>query len=214
MTGEDNWLYYGLMNKISVALFDVDGVVVLPPKPFSVVYAEEHGLNPDLFKQFFTGDFVKALTGKADIRDLIRTNFDIWHWDRDPQELLDQWCRAEDYPNHELIAVIQEYRKHGIRAYLATNQEMYRTKYLLEQTFPTAFDGIFASYTIGYTKHESAYWTAVLKQLAAEIPGILPEQIAYFDDQQDGVTMAHEAGIAAYLFTGLDQVQTLLGRLS
>jgi hypothetical protein len=59
-------------------ILDADGVVIKPPRPFSAVRAEELGLDPNAFLPFFQGPFRLALTGRADLEDLIDEYSDLW----------------------------------------------------------------------------------------------------------------------------------------
>ena len=148
------------------------------------------------------------------MKELIKAREDLWHWDKDPQILLDEWFAAEDYPNTELLAAAQYYRQQGMKTYLATNQEFYRTKYLSDVTFPNQFDGIFAAYELGHLKGEPEFWTDVLGKLVIDVPGIQPEEVVYFDDSPSYVETAQIAGIAAHVYKSNAQVKDIvqLGR--
>lgn len=199
------------MGEIKAALYDADGVVIVPQKLFSRQYAEKYGLDPASFQAFFTGEFSDAVLGKADLKDLIRKHNDIWHWDGDPQELLDMWFEAENHTDEELLAIIKQQRESGLPVYMATIQERYRAKYLREIMFPGLFDGIFVSSEIGYMKKDPEYWAAVLGKLALDVPGIKPNQVIFFDDSQDSIDGASQAGISAHLYENAEQIRTILG---
>lgn len=199
------------MGEVKAALFDADGVLIVPQKLFSHRYAEKYGLDPDSFQYFFGGDFSDAVLGKADLKDLIRKNNDIWHWDDDPQKLLNMWFEAENQVDEELLAFIKQQREGGLPVYIATIQEKHRAKYLREVMFPGLFDGIFVSSEIGYMKKDPEYWAAVLGRLALDIPGVKPDQVIFFDDSQDSVDGANQAGLAAHLYENFEQVRKILG---
>src|SRR6266699_6685441 len=66
------------------------------------------------------------------------------------------------------------------RCDLATNQEKYRTAYLLDQMgFERQFDGIFSSVYVGYMKHDTAFFEHVLR----ELKDVKPQEILFWDDQ-------------------------------
>lgn len=198
---------------IKAAIFDADGVIVVPEKLFSQQYAEESGLDPAVLQTFFKGDFVDAITGRADLKDLIRKHADTWQWDRDPQELLDRWFAAEHVVDQEVLDVVAGQRPAGVPVYLATNQEQYRARYLREVMFPDVFDGTFVSSEIGYEKRHPDYWVPVLGRLAADIPGITPDQIVFFDDSQDSVDGAAQAGLNAHLYRHINQIKEVFSSL-
>ncbi|HSH31549.1 MAG TPA: HAD-IA family hydrolase [Candidatus Saccharimonadales bacterium] len=199
------------MSEIKAALFDADGVIIMPQKLFSRQYAEKHNLDPDSFEAFFRGDFSDAITGRADLKDLIRQHHDIWRWEGDPQELLDMWFAAENQTDSEVLEIIKQQRAAGLPVYLATNQEKYRAKYLREVMLPDLFDGMFISSEIGCMKRDPQYWVAVLSKLAIDIPGIKASQVVFFDDSKDSVDGAVNAGITAYLYEDAEQVRQVLG---
>jgi putative hydrolase of the HAD superfamily len=199
------------MAEIKAAIYDADGVLIVPQKLFSQRYAEKYGLNPEDFQAFFGGDFSKAVLGKADLKDLIRKNNHIWQWEGDPQELLDMWFESENHVDNELLALIKEQREAGLPVYIATIQEKHRAKYLREVMFPNVVDDIFVSSEIGYMKKDPEYWAAVLGKLAVDIPGIEADQVVFFDDSQDSVDGATQAGISAHLYDNVEQVKRVMG---
>ena len=199
------------MGEIKAALYDADGVVIIPQKLFSKQYAEKHRLDPESFQTFFNGEFSDAIVGKTDLKDLIRKHNDIWQWDGDPQELLDMWFAAENHTDEELLGIIKQQHEGGLPVYMATNQERHRAKYLREVMFPSLFDAIFISSEIGYMKKDPEYWVAVLGKLALDIPGIRPNQIVFFDDSQDSIDGASQAGVSAHLYESVEQVRKILG---
>ncbi|MBW3538079.1 HAD-IA family hydrolase [Candidatus Parcubacteria bacterium] len=199
------------MSEIKAAIFDADGVVIMPQKLFAGQYAQRYGLDPKSFQVFFTGEFSDAITGQADLKDLIRKHHDIWRWGRDPQELLDMWFAAESVTDKELLEVVAGQRDNGLPVYMATNQERYRARYLRKVMFPDTFDGFFISCEIGYMKRDPEYWVPVLQRLAVDVPGIKPDQMVFFDDSQDSIDGAKAAGIAAYLYEDVEQVRRILG---
>ncbi|MDB5161162.1 MAG: haloacid dehalogenase superfamily protein subfamily variant 3 with third motif having or [Candidatus Saccharibacteria bacterium] len=198
------------MSEIKVALFDVDGVLVQAARLFSQIYAEKYGLNIEKFEPFFTGDFRLALAGKADLKELILNNRELWQYG-EPDQILDLWFEAENHPDYDLVEVIKERQAKGLVAFLATDQEKYRTKFIMTKMFPSIFDGIFASSEIGYRKESSEYWAAVLGRLSLREPGLQPNNIAYFDDSQSNIDAANETGINAHLYKDIEQVKMVLG---
>lgn len=141
-----------MCNKINVALFDVDGVLTLPTEFFAQKYARERGLGHSHFDRFFGDHFPGARIGKADLKELIASNQEIWQWTGDPDELLEQWFKAEDERNHALLDYIQIVRSRGIACYVATNQERYRGQYIKNVMLTGQFDGYFVSAEMGIEK--------------------------------------------------------------
>lgn len=192
----------GPAKPIRALLLDADGVVVNRPLPYSAIRAAELGKRPEDFLPFFDGPFNDALTGHADLADLVRAHHELWQWDRPFPELIATWCEAENYTNPQVMELIAQVRRQGIRVYLATNQEKHRTGYLRDVMLKGVFDGFLASCDLGALKTQNAFWERAYSRLVAEIPGITPEQIAYFDDNAENVAAAQLTGIRAQLYRG------------
>lgn len=191
-------------------LLDADGVTILAPHPYSFTYAEQQGLDPAKIEPFFAGQFQQALRGKADLKELIASNYDIWHCDN-PDQLLQDWFAAENVPSVSISKIITEARAQGIPTFLATNQEQYRTAYLRTVMFPDVFDDLLVSCELEHTKREPGYWQLAIEKIAQKVPHIQPAEILYFDDSPADIAVAKAAGVDARLFTGPHQVREALG---
>lgn len=199
------------MSKYRVALFDVDGVLLLPPpKWFSHHYAETRGLDKKLFDEFFGRHRDDVVRGRSNYKNLIAANQELWQWDKDPQELLEMWFKFENHPNVPLMSVIRKLRNRGIFVYLATNQEKYRGAYITERIFPKDFDGAFISSTLGYGKEDPEFFKLVLKELHTRMPELKPQEVIFFDDVQEYVDSAKSEGIDARLYKSVKQIQEIL----
>ena len=113
---------------------------------------------------------------------------------------------AEDNIDQTLLAIARQLRSRGIKVYLATDQEKYRTKYMREVMFPDQLDGMFVSCELGYLKKQPEYFRLVLDKL----PGIDPKDVLFFDDSQDKIDSARAAGINAELYFDHRQIERLL----
>lgn len=191
-----------------IVLFDVDGVLLLPPKMFSAQYCEKYGIDPELQEQFYaTKEFQDASIGKFDLKEALRKHNDKWQWQGTTDELLEMWFEGENCPNNPLLDIVGQLRASGSKVYLATQQEKYRKAYLENVIFKDKVDGIFCSCDIGYSKHENQFWEAVLNHIKKIDANIKPAGIAYFDDRQNLVGLAREQGIAAFVYKTPEQVK-------
>lgn len=193
-----------------VILFDTDGVLTFRERNFSEMYIGKYGLKPQPILEFFTTEWRDFVTGKKDLKDHISTHPEVWQWSGTPQELLDYWFKSEDNRNEELLAVIRRLRAKGIQCYIVTEQEKYRTDYVINVMFKDEFDGYFSTCEIGYKKSDSRYFKAVLMGLRQEITDLRPDDIIYIDDSEDKLLAAREVGIDGELYTGPEQVSHLL----
>jgi putative hydrolase of the HAD superfamily len=199
------------MEKHRVLLLDADGVLVMPPKLFSEVYCEKYGVDPEKQQRFYaTDDFKQALLGKLNLVDAIKAHNDLWQWRGDFSQLVEMWLEAENYPNEDLVDLINIYKKQGLPIYLATQQEEYRANYLKETMFRDLLDGIFCSCDIRANKHDKSFWQSVIKSLSNKYEDIAPNEIAYFDDRQSIVDVARACGLDAHLYTKVGDVKALI----
>jgi putative hydrolase of the HAD superfamily len=193
-----------MRSKYKAILFDVDGVLIIPPKLFSQQYCEKYKVDSKKQEQFYaTKEFRDSSIGKFDLKEAIRIHNDKWQWQGDTDDLIQMWFKAENYPNKSLLYIMKQLRARGTKLYLATQQEKYRKKYLEKEIFKDKIDGIFCSCDIGYAKHDDNFWKIVLKKVEFK-----PEQIAYFDDNQKLVRLAKKHGIAAFVYRSTDQVKS------
>lgn len=176
-----------------VLLLDVDGVLVTPPEWFGVRLLREH---PELTREFFQTAFLSASTGKSDLRTHLPPFIAALGRTQTVDEFLREWLESENHPNTPLLDDIRQLRASGWRSYLATNQEVHRTRHLLHEVgLNQVVDGEFASCTVGYRKPDPEYYAEVTRRLA-----LAPEQIVFWDDSADNVAAARSAGWQAHLY--------------
>jgi putative hydrolase of the HAD superfamily len=181
---------------IKVVLFDVDGVLA-NGEPFSRCLERDYGITQQIVRPFFQGCFRECLVGNADLKEELAPLLPEWGWQGSVDDFLEYWFRSEHNINEPLMQEVQRLRQHGMRCYIATDQEKYRTAYLLEHMgFADAFDGIFSSAHIGYIKHDTRFFQSVLQALQ----GINTDEILFWDDTPGKVETARNAGLQAEVY--------------
>ena len=182
---------------ISIILFDIDGVLVIG-EPFSVTLARDYGITTEVTAPFFRGPFAQCLIGKADLKAEIASHLPQWGWRGSIEEFISLWFTSMQKIDEALLATVQQLRQEGMRCCLATNQERYRTNYLLAQTsLAGQFDGCFSSSHLGYMKDNPAFFQAVWRAL----PGEQASEMLFWDDLPTNVETARAVGLHAEVYT-------------
>ena len=194
------------MATTKAVLFDVDGVLILAPRMFSEIYCEKYGKELEQLKTFYISkEFQDALIGKMDLKDAIEIHQDKWQWDGDLDELMNEWFEGENYPNENLLEVIDEVRKAGTKVYIVTAQEKYRAAFLRDKIFAGKYDGFLPSCDIGFPKHTTDFWREIIKRVDEE-----PANITYFDDKLSLVQLARSLGINAHVYADVESVRQVI----
>jgi putative hydrolase of the HAD superfamily len=175
---------------IHAIVFDVDGVLVNPPYRFAKHLEQAHGLTMQHTREFFAGRFLKCLVGQADLKIEIGPFLQRWGIEMPIEKFLARWFEVEHEVDGDLLGVVQSLRQHGLRCYVGTNQERYRTAYLRnEMRFAEHFDGVFASTELGAAKPDAAFYLKVTQAL-----NLPPDEILFWDDSEQNVAAARAVG--------------------
>jgi putative hydrolase of the HAD superfamily len=187
---------------IKVILFDCDGPIIKREKYFSQRLKDlGMGLKEDLVTQFFKTEFLEIEKGKADLKQTLEGKIQSWGYKGTVKELMDFWFEGEAEVDQEMKSYIIGLREKGIKCYLATNNEKYRTEYLWNVVGLKDFlDGVFSSCYSGYLKPQIEYWVETYKSLS-EIP---KNEILMLDNVQSAVDSAREFGFNAELYENFE----------
>lgn len=193
------------MNKI--IFFDADGVTIVQrQKFFSQRLFEDYGVPTEAIMPLFKNEFYKCVLGQMDLKEVLKSYIPQWGWQGTVEELLQYWWQAEETLNVPVLEIINKLRERGIKCYLATDQEKYRANYIMKgMGLEQYIDGAFFSSDLGVSKSKLEYWKKVLTILAIEDP----TQVQYFDDEQENIEAAKEAGIQVYLYRGISDLEFL-----
>jgi len=182
---------------IKAVLFDVDGVLANGAL-FSQHLELDYGITQQMVSPFFQGRFQQCLVGSADLKQELAQHVAQWGWPGSVDEFVDYWFQCEHVINEPLLQVAQQLRQRGLRCYLATDQEKYRTAYILDQMgFADSFDGMFSSAHIGYTKRDQRFFAHILQALHP----VKATEILFWDDTPTKVESARSAGIHAEVYS-------------
>ncbi len=196
--------------KPKCVLFDADGVVITRHEQMSEKYIRTFDVSETEVLAFFTGPFQDCIIGKADLKEEIVPFLDKWGWHGSIDEFLSWWFNSEHSLDTQVVDVIKGLKKQGILVYLATNQEKYRGEYMRnEMGFGELFDGIFTSAEVGLKKPDGVFYKHVLAEIKRDCDAE-PSEVLFFDDDQQNVDGAKNAGIDAYLYKEFDDLKKQL----
>ncbi len=181
-----------------IIIYDVDGVIIRREKYFSQRFSEDYGVPLGKILSFFKKEFQLCLIGKADLKVELNKYLMVWGWEKSVGELLDYWFSNESKLNRELLVEISRFRRDGTKCYLATNNEKYRVKYILETLgLAELFDGSFASCDIGYLKRDRKFWKKVHEVIDNE-----PSDVFVIDDEKENLDAAKSFGFVVEQYNG------------
>ena len=181
---------------ITTLLFDVDGVLLVG-ETWSKDLPAAYGITDEMLAPFFKNAFPTCLIGKADLKEELAPYLSRWNWPLSVDDFIDYWFRHYTL-DQMLLQYVQQLRQNGIRCYLATQQERYRTDYILHTLgFARQFDGMFSSVDIGYIKSEMLFFEAVLRSLNT----CQPAEVLFWDDSSTNVAIARSVGLQAEVYS-------------
>jgi putative hydrolase of the HAD superfamily len=179
---------------MKVLLFDADGVVLKKGEFFSEKFSREHNVPIEDVLKFFKGPFGACQEGAKDLREELVPFLESWGWQGSVDDFMDYWF--EDVVlDQDFLEEIQGYREKGIKCYLASNNEHYRSR-KIETILGDMLDGYFFSADLKVKKGNPDYFRAVLEKLNVE-----PSEVGFVDNEDKNVESAREVGIKAQLFS-------------
>lgn len=190
-------------------IFDLDGMIVHGER-FSNRLEKEYGISLSTTMPFFKGDFQKCIIGGADLKEILPDYFPEWGWKGTLEELLNFWFAEEASQIDQRFEVItRNLKAEGIRCYLATNNEQYRTQSLLSnRQLGSWFDDVFASYILKAKKPEVEFFSKMLSKVS------LPQSnLEFWDDDPENIAGAIRANLPAQLYEDFEQFKNRVGSL-
>ena len=185
---------------IKVIIFDSDGMITSSRK-FTEDLEQDYGIPIERTLSFFKTVFNKCLIGEADLKEELKDYVDQWGWKKSVESLTDYWFEHGRKVDERFVKKIYELRARGIKCYLCTNQEQYRTNYMRkEMGFGELFDALWSSAEIGYKKPEKEFFQIVYDNIN---DGTLrKDEVMFWDDDKGNVQGAEQFGFQAYFYDG------------
>lgn len=186
---------------IKAVIFDVDGVIIKSETIFSQNLSKDFNVPNEKILPFFKNEFQNCIIGKADLKEEVKKYLSDWNWSKTIDELLLYWFEHENNVDQKIIDSVNTLQKNGIRCFIATNNEKYRTEYLASTLeLSTYFTKIFSSSSLGAKKPQREFWQLVFEQL----PDLQKEEILVVDDDKENIASAQEFGFETHLYTDYD----------
>ncbi len=181
-----------------IFIFDADEVVLKREMYFSQRLARDFGIPEEEIMKFFRKEYKDCAVGKADLKDVLKEYVEVWEWNGSIEDLMEYWLENEREINEAVVDEIRNLRKRGYVCCLATNNEKYRTRYLLEEVgLKDLFDHFFSSSEVGYLKSEDEFWKFVREKIGTDEQG----GIVVWDSDEKNVEKVNELGMTGFLFT-------------
>lgn len=188
---------------IKALLVDGDGIVLKKRDKYFSDRLREDGYDfPKSAEiEFFKNIYPDIRIGKKNLKEGVEKYLKDWNWDKSVDELLDYWFSYENKLDGEIIDALQKIRKKGIKVYLASDHSKFRANDLWEHVgLQKYFDGHFFSCNLGATKDNPDFYKKVLKELQLK-----PDEILFFDDEEENVEVAKKVGLNAKFFQSVNQ---------
>jgi putative hydrolase of the HAD superfamily len=200
---------------IKALMLDVDGVLIngrpSDGRQWGASLDADLGLSFDLLQDaFFKRHWEQIVTGRADLRDCLAGILAKIAPALTADQVVAYWFRQDARLNEALLRDLATLRLGGLRAYLATNQEHERTRYLMNTLGLAAHvDGCHYSAADGHRKPRPAFFHAVALRV-----GLRPEELLLIDDANENVRAALETGWHAVPWTGRERLRDIVARAS
>jgi putative hydrolase of the HAD superfamily len=189
---------------IKVVVFDADGVVITGTTRLSERLEKEYGISKEMTAPFFTGKFQDCLVGKADLKEEITKFLPEWGWKGTLEGFLKVWFEGEHAISEPIIEEVHKLKSRGIRCFIATNNEKYRTEYITKDMgFGDIFEYVFSSGNVGHLKHDVAHFEHIMQKIGPIDPG----EILFWDDDEKNVATARKAGWNAEFYDSFEAFQ-------
>ena len=190
--------------KVEAVLFDADGVLQHQNTTLHTLLTDVLSLPPEEVEarchEVWEAES-PILTGQG---SFVETMSDLLvEWGRPGHAETFEQASKDIRVDESVAGIVRRLRGNGILCCLASNQMMYRARYMSESLgYSRLFDREFYSCDIGHKKPDAAYFLAILASL--ELP---PERVLFVDDHEANVAAAFDLGINAAVFQPAPSVE-------
>lgn len=190
-----------------ILVLDLDGVVVTGRAGggrWDQHLERDFKLRPELLQAhlFFTKHWGAVITGQADLHETLVRVWPQLNCEGEPRAFMEYWFAADSHVDHDVLALVGDWRKRGRKAFLATNQEHHRARHLWDRVaLKDHFDGMIYSAALGVAKPDALFFDRAREKLSAD-----PSEILFFDDVVRNVEGAASAGWNAMHYKNVEDL--------
>lgn len=194
-----------------VLMVDVDGVLVhgrpQDGLPFGTFLERDLGVSVDQLRHaFFEKYWFDIVTGNVPMRPVLESVLSKIAPDVSVESVIQYWFDHDSRLDQALIADLQNLKQHGVRIYLATNQEHERASYLMDVLgLKSVASGIFYSAALGCRKPSEDFY-----RKATEQSGVHAQEIMFIDDMAENIEAARAFGWQAAQWSSGMSLQDVL----
>lgn len=191
---------------IKALLWDVDGVLITPPKFASDHAIDIYGLKKDKVKLFFDKLWPLCIIDKLKLENCISTMIETSYFNNKSNEYINFWFEYESTLNNNIFEIVSKINERNITQVIASNQERLRTDYLWNELgMKMYFDNIFTSSILKVAKPSSSFFYQILQNL-----NIKPQEALFIDDDLQNVQSANKIGILSHQYVNLENLHVFL----
>ncbi len=197
---------------IKVILFDCDGPIIKRDKYFSQRLMDL-GIKLDIPKiqDFFNNQFLLCETGKADLKQELEGRIKDWGWNKSLEELLDFWFFGEATIDHQMVENIKDLRKKGVKCYLVTDQEKYRTAYLWKTLgLEKVLEKLYSSCEVGFLKKQPEFWEKIYQ----DFNEYSKDEAWVIDDDKKVIEVADNFGFKTNFYEDFESYKKIVETLT
>ena len=182
--------------------------MLIPSGPSFDYFEAEHKISPADFRQFFRGSYELAMSGKADLFEVLPAALEQWNWQGSVEEFADVWFRSCADCDPAAVEIVRALRSQGVICYAASNQDNRRAVFLdslpwISQTFHRRF----YSCQLGVKKPSADYFELIRREAAVPSQSIL-----FVDDNVENVDGARACGWFAEVCTGAFDLREVVAK--
>jgi len=187
---------------IKAVIYDGDGMVI-SSETYYLALLREFGSRAESLNDFFANEFQQCLIGDGDLKEEIKPYLQKLGWKKGEEAFIEHWFESESKSDADIIDSIKKIKLKGIKCYLASNQEKYRTDYVMKNMgLADVFDKIFFSSRVGYLKPQREFFEYIERELAAE--ELDKHDALFWDDRGKNVELANDYGFNAELYRNFE----------